>query len=236
MFLDRSKQHALNHKGEFFAVAGPLNISRSRQGQPVIFQAGESEQGRAFGAAVAEGIYSNAENLEEAQAYYRDVKGRALSFGRDPNHISIMPGLVPIIAETDAEALVREDAQRGQLDLAKALTQLGRLFNYHDFSRYELDAPFPDLSHLSLNSYKGNAERVVRIARQERLTLREAAWRFGARRSPFVGSPETIACEIERWFVKGAAEGFNFRVSNPEDFTIFIDRVLPLFPSSTKTI
>ena len=228
VFLDKTKQHPLNHKGEFFSVAGPLNISRSRQGQPVIFQAGESEQGRAFGAAIAEGIYSNAENFEEAQLYYRDVKQRAAALGRNPDHITIMPGLVPIIADTDAEALRREDAARGELDLAKALVQLGRPFNYHDFSQYPLDGPFPDLSHLSLNSYKGHAERIVRGARDLGLTLREAAWRFGARRSPFVGSPETVAREIERWFTEGAADGFNFRVSNPQDFAVFVDRVVPL--------
>jgi FMN-dependent oxidoreductase (nitrilotriacetate monooxygenase family) len=228
VFLDKTKQHPLNHKGEFFSVAGPLNISRSRQGQPVIFQAGESEQGRAFGAAIAEGIYSNAENFEEAQLYYRDVKQRAAALGRNPDHITIMPGLVPIIADTDAEALRREDAARGELDLAKALVQLGRPFNYHDFSQYPLDGPFPDLSHLSLNSYKGHAERIVRGARDLGLTLRAAAWRFGARRSPFVGSPETVAREIERWFTDGAADGFNFRVSNPQDFAVFVDRVVPL--------
>jgi FMN-dependent oxidoreductase (nitrilotriacetate monooxygenase family) len=228
VFLHKEKQHPLNHKGEFFSVAGPLNISRSRQGQPVIFQAGESEQGRQFGAAIAQGIYSNAESFEDAQAYYGDVKRRAAALGRDPNHISIMPGLIPIIAETDDAALQREDAARGNLDLTKALIQLGRPFNYHDFSQYDLDGPFPDLQHLSLNSYKGHAERILRGARDGKLTLRQAAWRFGARRSPFVGSPKTIAREMERWFREGAADGFNFRVTNPDDFAVFIDRVVPL--------
>jgi len=228
VFLDKAKQHALNHKGEFFSVAGPLNIQRSRQGQPVIFQAGESDQGRQFGASIAEGIYSNAESFEQAREYYQDVKQRAAALGRDPDHISIMPGLIPIIADSDAEARERAEEARGRLDLKKALVQLGRPFNYHDFSQYELDAPFPDLSHVTLNSYKGHAERIIRIARAEGLTLRQAAWRFADKRSAFVGTAETVADEIEHWFRDGAADGFNFRVSNPTDFQLFLDRVVPL--------
>jgi FMN-dependent oxidoreductase (nitrilotriacetate monooxygenase family) len=98
VFLDKSKLHPLNHRGEFFSVSGPLNISRSQQGQPVIFQAGTSEEGRELAASVANGIYANEETFEEAQDYYRDIKRRALAHGRDPNEILIFPGLVPIIA------------------------------------------------------------------------------------------------------------------------------------------
>jgi FMN-dependent oxidoreductase (nitrilotriacetate monooxygenase family) len=228
IFLDKTKQHPLNHRGEFFSVAGPLNIQRSRQGQPVIFQAGESAQGRAFGAAIAEGIYSNAESFEQAREYYQDVKSQAAALGRDPDHIVILPGLSPIIADSDEEANRILEERVGKLDLKKALVQLGRPFNYHDFSQYPLDEPFPSLEHLTLNSYKGHAERIIRIAQKEGLTLRETAWRFAARRQPFVGTPETVADEIERWFVEGAADGFNFRVTNPVDFATFTDRVVPI--------
>jgi len=227
-FLDKSKLHRLDHKGQFYSVAGPLNIQRSPQGQPVIFQAGESDQGRAFGAAVAEGIYSNAESFEQAREYYGDVKGRAAALGRNPDHIVILPGLIPIIADSDAEARAIEEERHGKLDLAKALVQLGRPFNYHDFAQYELDAAFPDVSHLTLNSYKGHAERIIRTARTEGLSLRETAWRFAARANPFVGTAKTVADEIERWFLGGASDGFNFRVTNPVEFALFTDRVVPL--------
>jgi FMN-dependent oxidoreductase (nitrilotriacetate monooxygenase family) len=228
IFLDKSKQHALNHRGAFFSVAGPLNIQRSRQGQPVIFQAGDSSEGRDFAAAIAEGTYTNAESLEQGQEYYRDLKNRAAARGRNPDQIMVLPGLTPIIADTDEEAERIADARIGKLDLQKALVQLGRPFNYHDFSQYELDAPFPALADLTLNSYKGHAERIIRVARQEGLTLRETAWRFAARRQAFVGSPATVAAEIERWFVQGACDGFNFRVTNQADFALFTDRVVPI--------
>lgn len=228
VFLDKSKQHRLDHRGEFFSVTGPLNIQRSPQGHPVIFQAGESDQGRQLGASIAEGIYANAESFEQAREYYADVKRRAVALGRDPDHIVILPGLVPVIAETDEEARGIEEGRNGKLDIAKALVQLGRPFNYHDLAAYDLDSAFPDVSHLTLNSYKGSAERIVRTAREENLTLRETAWRFAARPNPFVGSPRTVADEIERWFLGGACDGFNYRVGNPQDFAVFANRVVPL--------
>jgi FMN-dependent oxidoreductase (nitrilotriacetate monooxygenase family) len=228
VFLDKAKLHALNHQGEFFNVAGPLNIQRSKQGQPVVFQAGESAEGRAFGAAIAEGIYSNAENFEQAKEYYDDVKSQAANLGRNPDHIVIMPGLIPIIGDTDEAAQERQAAQIGKLDLDKALVQLGRPFNYHDFTQYRLDAPFPSVEHLTLNSYKGHAERIIRTARRENLTLRETAWRFAAARRPFVGSAQTVADEIEHWFEDGACDGFHFRVVNPDDFERFTGEVVPI--------
>ncbi|HYQ40891.1 MAG TPA: hypothetical protein VER11_02960, partial [Polyangiaceae bacterium] len=96
------------------------------------------------------------------------------------------------------------------------------------FTQYPLDEPFPELGDLGQNGYRGGAERIKRVAREGKLTLRETAWRFAARRSPFVGSPLTVANEMERWFREGAVDGFNFRVSNPTDFDDFVRRVLPI--------
>src|SRR6202046_1348825 len=92
VFLDPSKLHALNHAGEHFKVAGPLNLSRSRQGQPVIFQSGVCEDGRNLAAHVAEGIYAPGGSLDEAQDYYADINQRAAALGRDPDHIIILIG------------------------------------------------------------------------------------------------------------------------------------------------
>jgi FMN-dependent oxidoreductase (nitrilotriacetate monooxygenase family) len=228
VFLNKSKQHALNHKGQFFSVAGPLALTRSPQGQPVIFQAGDSSAGRDLGAAIAEGTFAGVDSYESAQAYYADLKGRAAAQGRDPDLITVMPGLSPVIAETDEEAQAKAQELRGKLEIGKLLVQLGRAFGYHDFSKYPLDEAFPDVSGLSLNSYKGHAERIVRTARDEKLTLRQAAYRFGTWRSDFVGSPVTIANEIERWFEGFAADGFNLRVSTPADFALFRERVVPI--------
>jgi FMN-dependent oxidoreductase (nitrilotriacetate monooxygenase family) len=227
-FLDKTKQHRLDHKGAHFSVAGPLALSRSKQGQPVIFQAGDSSEGRDLGAHIAEATFASAQDFETGRTYYADLKARAAALGRDPDLITVMPGLFPIIADTDAEAQAIADAQRDSLDVNKLLVQLGRAFNYYDFSRYDLDAPFPDLAGVTLNSYKGFAERIIRVAREETLTLRQAAYRFGVWRTDFVGSPETIANQIQRWFEGRAADGFILRVTRPRDFALFRERVVPI--------
>lgn len=227
-FLDKTRQHRLDHKGDHFSVAGPLALSRSQQGQPVIFQAGDSNEGRTLGALISEATFTSAQDLATGLAYYADLKARAAALGCDPDLIRVLPGLVPIIAETDAEAQAIARAQHEALDVNKLLVQIGRAFNYHDFSGYDLDAPFPDLTGVTLNSYKGHAERIIRVAQEEGLTLRQAAYRFGLWRSDFVGSPETIAAEIERWFTAGAADGFILRVTRPRDFALFRERVVPI--------
>jgi len=181
-----------------------------------------------LGAQIAEATFASAQDFETGQAYYADLKARAAALGRDPDQIKVLPGLVPTIAETDEEARAIVETERGALDINKLLVQLGRAFNYHDFSQYELDAPFPDLTGVTLNSYKGHAERIICTAHEDKLTLREAAYRFGVWRSDFVGSPETIANEIERWFMGRAADGFNLRVTRPRDFALFRERVVPI--------
>jgi FMN-dependent oxidoreductase (nitrilotriacetate monooxygenase family) len=231
VFLDKSKQHKLGHKGEFFSVAGPLNISRSRQGQPVIFQAGGSDDGRSFAAASADAIFTQSETFEEAQDFYRDIKRRTRAAGRNEDDILVFPGIAPLIAETDEQALAIQNEREAGIDVAKAVVQLGRPFNYHDFSKYPLDGPFPDLGDLGANGYRSAAERIKRIARDERLTVRQAALRFAHRRSPFVGSPRTVADEIERWFRDGAFDGFIAGAAEPTDLDELIVHVLPILRS-----
>ena len=228
LFLDKPKQHALNHKGEFFSVAGPLALTRSKQGHPVLFQAGISNDGRDLGAHVADGLFAGVENFEDAQEYYADVKGRAAALGRNPDLIYVTPGLNPVIEDTDEAAQAFVESRQEKLDLGKLLVALGRPFGYHDFSQYPLDGPFPDVSHLSLNSYKGHAERILKRVREQNLTVRQAALSLSERRQSFVGSPKTVADEIERWFVERAADGFNLHISRPSEFKKFREKVLPL--------
>jgi alkanesulfonate monooxygenase SsuD/methylene tetrahydromethanopterin reductase-like flavin-dependent oxidoreductase (luciferase family) len=139
-----------------------------------------------------------------------------------------MPGIHVVLDDTNEAARAREDARIGKLDFAKSLVELGRAFNYHDFRTYDPDAPFPDVSNLSLNSYKGLAERIVNTARARNLTLRQAAEHFAARRSAFVGTALTVANEIERWFTAGAVDGLILHGGSPDEFTRFGRDVIPL--------
>ncbi|MDR7275737.1 NtaA/DmoA family FMN-dependent monooxygenase [Catenuloplanes atrovinosus] len=229
VFFDPAKLHALHHVGEHFSVVGPLNIERSPQGQPVIFQAGDSDEGRDLGAEIADAIFTHARTIEQGVAFARDIRARAAAKGRDPERILIVPGFSPIIADTDEEARAAEAAIAGGKDFHRALRELGRPFGWHDFTRYDLDAPFPELGDLGDRSFRTQAAAIKKLARDNGLTLRQVVQStIDGRRSPFVGSARTVADEIQRWFEAGALDGLNVMVTVPSEFARFTDEVLPI--------
>jgi FMN-dependent oxidoreductase (nitrilotriacetate monooxygenase family) len=229
VFIDPAKLHALNHVGEHFRVAGPLNLSRSRQGQPVIFQAGVSEDGRNLAAQVAEGIYAPGGSRAEAQAYHADIKQRAAALGRNPDHIVILVGASPVVAGTDerARALAREIYEADN-NFDQKLAFLGRSFGAYDFTQHDLDDPFPDLTHLTERGRRGGAD-LVRRAREQGLTLRQVVESTGGyQQGHFVGTPETVADALQLWVETRATDGFNLRFRTIEDLENFAGTVVPI--------
>jgi FMN-dependent oxidoreductase (nitrilotriacetate monooxygenase family) len=228
VFFDPSKMHRLNHKGEFFSVQGPLNISRSKQGHPVIFQAGSSEAGKDLAAKEADAIFTGHPTLEEAKEFYRDVKNRARAYGRNPDDIVILPGFSPIIGSTEEEAERKYEEIANLVSIDKALDYLGRYFDHHDFSQYDLDAPFPDIGDIGKNSFQSTTDRIKREAKEQNLTLRQVALRETTPRSPFIGTPEKIADLVQQWFEERGADGFNLTVTVPNTLEDFVDHVVPI--------
>jgi FMN-dependent oxidoreductase (nitrilotriacetate monooxygenase family) len=227
-FFTPGKLHALEHKGEFFSVKGPLNISRSQQGQPVIFQAGTSEAGRNFAAENSDAIFVSPEGFDDARAYYQDLKKRAADYGRDPLQLSILPGIRPIVGRDEAEVQSRYQQAVELVTIEDAIVALGRPFNDHDFSQYPLDAPFPELGDLGSNSQKGGSDRIKQLAKDEGLSLREVALRFSRPRRDFVGTPEQVADALQKWFEQGAADGFIINSLLPDGLQYFTELVVPV--------
>lgn len=227
-FFNPEKLHTLNHKGEFFSVKGPLNISRSKQGQPVLFQAGTSEDGRNFAAKNVDAIFVGHDSLADAKVYYRDLKARAASFGRNPDDLSILPGIAPIVGRTAAEAERKYQEKLNLVTIEDALTALGRPFDDHDFSQYPLDEPFPDLGSLGQNSHRGSSEKIKRWAQENNYTLREVALRFATPKSLFVGTAEQVADTIQQWIEEEAADGFIVALATPSGLHDFVDLVVPI--------
>ena len=230
VFLDPAKLHELDHAGEHFKIAGPLNLSRSPQGQPVIFQAGVSEEGRDLAAQVAEGIFAPGGTLESARDYYADVKKRAAAYGRDPEHVKILIHGGPIVAATDEAARRRErEIFEEDDDFTRNLALLGRSFGAYDFSVHDLDAPFPDVAHLAEKGGRTGATQLIARAQAENLTLRQVAESVNQfRQSPFVGDPLTVADTIQQWFDARAFDGFNLAFRTEEELNYFVDSVVPI--------
>ncbi|MFK0383474.1 LLM class flavin-dependent oxidoreductase [Agrobacterium sp. NPDC090273] len=228
-FFDREKLHTLGHKGRFFQVEGPLNIQRSAQGQPVIFQAGSSDAGVGLAGKHADAVFTNGVSLEDNQTFSRRVKQAAVAQGRSADHVKIFPGIGPIVGRTQAEAEEKYNVIRNLISIDEALAYLGRFFDHHDFSAYDLDAPFPELGDIGKNSFRSTTDRIKRVAKEQGQTLREAALGAATPREGFVGTPDAVAKKLIEWFDSGAADGFilGFPVI-AEGFDDFARHVLPI--------
>ncbi len=229
VFVDKNKLHRLNHRGRFFRVEGPLNISRSQQGQPVVFQAGASDSGVKLAGKHADAVFTNGGPFEDAVPFYKQVKQSAIAQGRRTADVRIFPGIAPIVGATAEEAERKYQAVRNLVAIEEALLYLGRFFDHHDFSAYPLDAPFPDIGDVGKNSFRATTDRIKKTAQEQNLTLREIALDVATPRTAFIGTPDRIADEIIRWVDGGAADGFilGFQVI-AEGFDDFATFVLPV--------
>ena len=228
-FIDPHKLHRVNHKGEFFSVQGPLTISRSKQGRPILIQAGSSEAGKEFASQVADAVFAGQATIEDAQEFYQDVKGRAVKHGRRSEEILMLPGCNPIVGATPEEAEAKYQEISNLVVIDDALNYLGRYFNDIDFTQYDLDEQFPDLGDFARNGWESATDRIKKVSRAEGLTLRQMALRSTTPKSPFIGTPEQVADTMQAWFEAGAADGFMMNASVlPQGFNDFVDLVLPV--------
>jgi FMN-dependent oxidoreductase (nitrilotriacetate monooxygenase family) len=231
LFADRDLIRAVNHEGPFFKVTGPLNLPRSPQGRPLLVQAGSSEDGRNFGARYAEAVFTAQRSLDEGQEFYADLKRRAAALGRRPEQIVILPGVVPVIGSTEAEAKARELAFEERMNPTYGLAMLSRFFN-QDLTGLALDEPLPEMPvEDEVEGHKSRTTLITSLARSENLTVRQLLAKLGGGRGhrTFTGTPEQLADTLERWFTNGAADGFNIMPpAMPGDLQTFVDHVIPI--------
>lgn len=229
--FDPARLHAPNHRGDFYAVRGPLNVPRSPQGRPVAISAGGSDPGRELAARVSEVVFAVDRDLARAQAYYRDLKGRMARHGRSPDDLKVMAALNPYIGETDAEA---EDILAGlqariHPDVGRAILSVDLDV---DLRGLPVDEPIPaGVLPAGTNATKSYFDKMVEALRERPMTLRElyeanAASRGGM--NAVVGSPKTVADRMEEWFAGGAADGFMLRAPYvPGSLEKFVRLVVP---------
>ena len=228
-YFDKEKMHELNFQGDFFNIAGPLNIERSPQGQPIIFQAGASPKGSRFAARHADAVFTNASTLAHAKETYKDLKQKAIDSGREPGDIKVFPTLQPIVGKDQEEVRSRYEYLKNLVTIDEALAYLGRYFDHHDFSQYDVDATFPELGDVGKNSFRSTTDEIKKRAKENNLTLRQVAMEETTRESAFMGTYEEIADQIIEWIDNDAADGF---VLIPhvfgQIFEDFIDKVIPI--------
>ncbi|MDG0764308.1 LLM class flavin-dependent oxidoreductase [Bacillus halotolerans] len=230
-FFDKEKMHELNHKGDYFSVRGPLNVSRTPQGQPVIIQAGSSGDGKALAAKTAEVIFTAQNHLESAQEFYQSIKKQAAEFGRDPQKIVIMPGIFPVIADTEEEAQAKYQELQDLIIPSVGLQILQNYLGGIDLSAYPLDGPLPKLDADASNAVKSRFKLVQEMAERDNMTIRELYKYVAGSRGHhiFVGTPEQLADKMQEWVDHKACDGFNIMPPLlPEGIELFVDKVVPI--------
>lgn len=227
-YFDPAKLHPLRHRGEHFSVRGPLNVSRSPQGRPVVVQAGASPAGRDLAARTAEVIFVAHQTFDEAQAFYRDIKGRAVAYGRDPDDIKIMPGIFPVIGRTQAEAEDKFARLQDLIHPVVGVQLLSNMIGGFDLSGYPVDGPLPDLPET--NGGKSRQQLLIDLARRDNLTIRQLYLRIAGARGhqQVVGTPQSVADQLQQWFEEDGADGFNIMSPwLPGGLDDFIELALP---------
>ncbi|MFE5318017.1 LLM class flavin-dependent oxidoreductase [Paenibacillus sp. NPDC056579] len=232
VYVDGTRVHALNHKGEHFSVAGPLNVARPPQGQIPLLSAGTSERSQELGARFSNVIFTGQILFDEARKFYASVKGKLAKYGRSKKELFIMPGLVPLVGRTEEEARAKYRELSNLIVTDFDLRPLSQRIGI-DLTGYPLDGPLPDVALSSLTD--DGAKQLVRLAQNasghEDITVRELFHYFAAvvrGHLLIVGSPEQIADEIERWFVNEAADGFNLcSPYMPGGLDLFLEFVVP---------
>ncbi|TDF98959.1 LLM class flavin-dependent oxidoreductase [Paenibacillus piri] len=232
LFADGGKVREIHFKGDHYAVRGPLNLNRPPQGYPVLVQAGSSESGKELAAKTAEVIFTAVQTLAEAQQFYSDVKSRLAKYGRTHDQLTILPGLSPIIGDTEAEAKELEQSLQQLTIPAYGLARLSRLLGT-DMFNYDLDGPVPigDLPGIdAINGRKARYQLLVDLAVRENLTIRQLILRTAGARGhlTFTGTPLQVADLIENWFKNGGSDGFNVMPPLlPLGLEAFVDKVVP---------
>lgn len=222
-FSDFGELRPTAHAGKHFRVRGPLNMAPSVQGEPVIFSAGDSDEGRDIAARDADVVFTAKQDIASARAFHADIKARAARHGRDPDHVLVMPGMMAITAPTRDEAEEKFAELQALLD---PLVGLASLYDrMGDLSGHDIDGPVPEPQD---PAFRSRAQVMYELARDKGYTIRQLyeLMAVGRGHKMLIGTPADVADEMQLWFETGAADGFNVIPSHLpagiEDFTTLI--------------
>ncbi|MFD7470714.1 NtaA/DmoA family FMN-dependent monooxygenase [Streptomyces sp. NPDC059837] len=226
------------HRGQHFDIAGEFGLPRSPQGQPVVIQAGDSDEGREFAASTADVAFTRHGTLEAGREFYADVKGRLAAYGRSPEDLKIMPGVTVVLGDTAADAVERAaEIRRRQVSPQNALLALEQIWGV-DLSSYDPDGPLPDIDpepepalaqgRVRVADPLAVAEKWRALSRAKGLSIRQTVIEASGRQS-FIGTPEAVAAELDEFVTGDAADGFILVPHlTPGGLDEFVDRVVPL--------
>jgi FMN-dependent oxidoreductase (nitrilotriacetate monooxygenase family) len=224
-FADPTKVQRIEHKGEFFSCDTVGPVLPSKQGRPVLFQAGSSGRGQQFALAHAEVIFAIQPNLAGMKKFMNDLQTTAAAQGVKVPGVTF--GIQPIIGGTEEEAQAKLNALIERLPLDGALARLSGTMGI-DFSGFDLDEP---LENMQTQASQGLMKAFSGIAGEKPLTIREVAIRWGLSvgMPQIVGTPEQVADQMEHIWRETGCHGYNITPSvMPVSIEEFVDGVVPI--------
>jgi FMN-dependent oxidoreductase (nitrilotriacetate monooxygenase family) len=227
-YFDMQKVHVLNHSSTHFKVRGPLNVARSPQGRPIVAQAGSSEVGMRLAARTADCVFTAQTSLKACQTFYRNLKSQMGDFGRNPDDLKILPGILPIVGRTESEAKEHYLELQSLIPDSRAIEAISFLAGGLNLNNYPLDGPLPELP--PTNAARTLQQQMIETARKENLSIRQVGRRFAESRGHRLvwGTPEMIADAMQEWNEKEACDGFMIMLPYyPRGVNDFVDLVIP---------
>ena len=230
-FADPAKVRRLDYQGRFMSSRGPFTVPRSRQGHPVVIQAGQSDRGRRFAVRWAEVVFVVYHTLEIGKRDYAAFKQQIAAHGRNPDHVKVVPEIYTVVAETRAEAEDRLALIDSLPREADRVSLLSEVMNF-DFAKKPLDEPFTDEEFAAMTGAQGIRNRVVRDTGNPNPTVREVidvSARGTFHDHPRIwGSPKDVADQLEEWFTAPACDGFVVAASHvPGAYEDFVRLAVP---------
>ena len=230
-FADGDKVKAIDYDGMWFKSRGPLTVPHCPQGKPVIIQAGQSPRGREFAAKWAELIFVIFPSLEANKRFYTDIKRKIFSYGRDPQKVLVAPAIYVVVGDTDEDAFDKFQEIKKLAKTVDSLTLLSEVFNY-DFSQHSIDEPLSDEDLESISGLRGFLDRVIGLSGTNNPTVQDFITYSGRgtldELPTFVGSPSSVADNMQDWFQNGACDGFVIAATHmPGAYEDFCSMVVP---------
>ena len=228
-FFDPDRLHRVAHQGAHYSVHGALQAPRAPQGYPVLVQAGSSDDGQDLAAATAELVFTAQQTVEDARAFYAGLKGRLAAHGRTTDQLKILPGISPFVGQSEQEAQEKFEQLQSLIDPVLGVGLLSAFLGNVDLSAYPIDGPFP-LDLPVTEGWKSRQDLFEKLARRDQLTIRQLYEKVATGRGHWtlVGTPKTIADQLEHWFTTGAADGFNvLSPTLPHGLKDFAEGVIP---------
>ncbi len=226
-FFDKARVHTIDHKGTYYKVRGPLSLPRCPQGNPVLVQAGSSEDGMSLAAGVGEAIFTIQRTLEGAKEFYAGIKSRAAAAGRDPSHALVMPGVLPYVGRTRQEAQDKHDQLLALIHPEAGLSNLSKMMDV-DLMSADVEKPFPALDIAKLT--QSRAVGIVEDARKQGLNIRQVYESLVVSKGhrQLIGTASEVADSLQEWFEGDACDGFNVMPPMmPNGLDDFVELVVP---------